>query len=330
MNPAMRHPLRMVLRAPLLAALVAFATQPAWAQQAGLDAPNSPVNQPSATSAQPIEVVPPSGQDAETPQQKADDAQLPAYLQNNSGTETGGTAYDPWERYNRRVYRFNKRLDTTVAKPLAQAYVHDVPQPMRNGVSHFFRNLAQPVTALNLLLQGHPTSACKSLGRFAVNTTLGIGGVFDPATRMHIPPYNEDFGQTLGHWGWRRSRYFLLPFAGPGTLRDRIGSLTDAQIGPYRYIQPLGLRVAVAGVSLVDTRARILPLDELSAGIEDDYLLVREAWSQRRMHQIDDQNASITGQAAEDSLKSYDFPEDHPEAIASPQAQPSDTQPVQH
>ena len=238
---------------------------------------------------------------AQTPEQAAsEDSQLPAYLQSSPDAEANSAVFDPWEHYNRKIYRFNKKVDKAIAKPLALAYVRVVPQPVRTGVAHFYQNLLQPVTAVNLLLQGHPKSSAESLGRFAVNTTIGVAGFFDPATKMHIPPFNEDFGQTLGRWGWRKSRYFLLPFLGPGTLRDRVGSVTDgALFGPYKFIMPTDLRYGLVGLSLVDTRVQILPLDELSAGIDDDYILVREAWSQRRNHQIDDQTVNITDEAAE-------------------------------
>lgn len=329
----MRNLQRIFLRAQWLIVLLALATLPAWAQQIESAARNSPSRQPSATTTQPLPIQSAPETNIETPQQTSDDAQLPAYLQDNSKTEANSTAYDPWEHYNRNVYHFNKKVDKAIAKPLALAYIRVVPQPVRIGVSHFCENLRQPITAVNLLLQGHPGSAGNSLGRFAVNTALGIGGVFDPATKMHIPRYNEDFGQTLGRWGWRRSRYFLLPFFGPGTVRDRIGSLTDAEfLGPYKYFQPIELRVGLVGLSLIDTRVRILPLDELSAGIDDDYLLVREAWTQRRMHQIDDQTVNLTDQAARDSLKRYDFPEDHQaNPTPMPQAPPADSsEPVKH
>ena len=274
-----------------LVVLLASCIAPAWAQPPG---PSIPEGDSSGTPAQATASQPESQAPAPPPadgtrQQDPDDAQLPLYLQ-DSRFAADHAAYDPWERYNRSIYRFNKGVDTALGKPLAAAYERDVPEPVRDGVSHFFANLRQPVSAANLLLQGHPDAACKSLGRFAINTTIGIGGLFDPATRMHIPPFDEDFGQTLGHWGWRRSRYFLLPFLGPGTLRDRIGSLADTPLGPIGYLQPAQWRVAVIGLEVVDTRAALLPLDELGNGIDDDYILVREAWTQRRMHQIDDQS----------------------------------------
>jgi phospholipid-binding lipoprotein MlaA len=276
----------------LLAALMAIWIAPVSAQQLIPSGGNGPqASSAPTTESQRVSQAPPSERAKQTPQQAAEDAQLPAYLRN--GLAADHATYDPWERYNRRIFRFNKRVDTAVLKPLATGYVRAVPEPVRDSVSNFYTNLRQPVDAVNLFLQGHPASACKSLGRLAVNTTIGIGGLFDPATRMHIPSYDEDFGQTLGHWGWRRSRYFLLPFFGPGTLRDRLGSLADAPLGPIQYFHPTQLRVAVIGLEVVDVRAGILPLDELGTGIDDDYILVREAWSQRRMHQIDDQDVDL-------------------------------------
>src|SRR5690606_22639331 len=102
-------------------------------------------------------------------------------------------SYDPWEGWNRRVHRFNNAVDRTIAKPLARFYVKVVPRPVRLGVGNFFSNLGQPVSALNALLQGRPGHAGQSLGRFLVNATLGIGGLFDPATAMNIPNRSEDF-----------------------------------------------------------------------------------------------------------------------------------------
>ncbi len=272
--------------------LLGIAMSPAWAQPAGtaeqIPAPATPPA-PAATNPHA------SPQASETPEQAAEDTQLPAYLRDSPEAEATSAAYDPWERYNRKMFRFNKWVDNGLTKSVALAYVRIVPRPIRTGVTHFYQNLDQPVTTVNLLLQGHPQSACKSLGRFAVNTTIGIGGLFDPASRMHIPRFDEDFGQTLGHWGWRKSRYFLLPFAGPGTVRDRIGALVDAEYGPYNYIHPTYVRLGVAGMSRIEWRVHLLPLEDLDVGIEDEYLLVREAWSQRRLHKIDDQNVDSKG-----------------------------------
>lgn len=204
----------------------------------------------------------------------------------DDGAPARPAAYDPWERYNRRMHRFNNAVDRRVARPLASAYVRAVPAPVRSGVSNFFNNLGQPVSAINALLQGKPRQAAHSLGRFVLNSTLGIGGVFDPATAAKLENRSEDFGQTLGVWGWKRSRYVELPLFGPRTLRDVLGMAGDAPLSPLRQVDADRVRVPLQGMQLVDLRAQLLSTDALREGVEDDYALVRDAWSQRRDYQI--------------------------------------------
>ena len=182
----------------------------------------------------------------------------------------GPTSFDPWEKLNRRVHRFNMVVDRRVAKPLATAYVHVVPRPVRLGVSNFFNNLGQPVSALNALLQGKPKQAGQSAGRFLLNTTLGIGGLFDPATAANLPNRSEDFGQTLGVWGWKRSRYIELPLFGPRTLRDVFGMAADAPLSPTRQVEDDKARVFLQGLQLVDVRAQLLSTDSFREGAADD------------------------------------------------------------
>jgi len=195
-------------------------------------------------------------------------------------------SFDPWEPMNRRVHRFNNAVDRRVAKPLAQAYVKVVPRPVRLGVSNFFSNLGQPVSALNALLQGKPKVAAQALGRFALNTTLGVGGLFDPASDAHLPNHSEDFGQTLGVWGWKRSRYVELPLFGPRTVRDVFGLVGDAPLSPLRQMDSNQGRVFLQGLQLVDVRTQLFSVDRMREGAADDYTLVRDAWLQRRRYQI--------------------------------------------
>ncbi|MBB1061611.1 MlaA family lipoprotein [Marilutibacter spongiae] len=195
-------------------------------------------------------------------------------------------SYDPWERYNRKMHRFNNAVDRSVARPLARGYVKVVPRPVRLGVSNFFNNLGQPVAAVNALLQGKPRQAGQSLGRFLLNSTLGIAGIFDPASDAKLPNRSEDFGQTLGVWGWKRSRYVELPLFGPRTLRDSFGMVGDAPLSPLRQVEVDKVRIPVQGLQLVDVRAQLLATDSLREGAEDDYTLVRDAWMQRRSYQI--------------------------------------------
>lgn len=224
------------------------------------------------------------------------DQELPSYLAADDDGNPSA-AYDPWERQNRRVYRFNRRLDRAIVRPLASAYVNTVPRGMRDSLHRALGNLRQPAISLDLLMGGKPGPSIASLGRFALNLTVGIGGLFDPATAAHLPQYDDDFGQTLAHWGWQRSRYLMLPFFGPGTVRDRLGMLVDMQVSPYRYVQPAGASAGLFGVASIDARSRALALDDLVTGTDDDYALLREAWSQHRQYVIQTQAVAPTNHA---------------------------------
>ena len=194
---------------------------------------------------------------------------------------------DPWEGFNRHVHGFNNTADQLVFRPLAVGYDTVAPAPVKAGVSRFFANLGMPATAVNQALQGRPRHAAQSLGRFAVNFTVGIGGVFDPATHFGVPQHSpQDFGQTLATWGWSESRYLVLPLFGPRTLRDTVAIVGDQPLSPLGQVQS---SVAAAGLQMmevVDGRARMLPLDKFRRDAFDDYLLVRDAWAQRRKRQI--------------------------------------------
>ncbi len=196
------------------------------------------------------------------------------------------SSYDPWEPLNRRVHAFNNAVDRRIATPLARAYVATVPRPVRLGVTNFFNNLGQPVSAVNALLQGKPAQAGASLGRFVVNTTLGVAGFFDPATRFNIPNRSEDFGQTLGVWGWKSSRYVELPLFGPRTVRDTFGLVGDAPLSIVRQVDNAETRYFLQGLQLVDLRTQLFALDSLREGATDEYALFRDSWLQRRNYQI--------------------------------------------
>jgi len=195
-------------------------------------------------------------------------------------------SYDPWEPLNRRVHAFNNVVDEYVASPLAHVYVEVVPRPVRLGVRNFFGNLGQPVNALNSLLQGKPAEAGQAVARFLLNSTLGIGGIFDPATDANLSRSSEDFGQTLGKWGWRQSRYVELPLFGPRTVRDVFGLIGDSPLSPLRQVEQDTVRVFLQGLQLVDVRTQLFAVDSMREGATDDYALVRDAWLQRRNYQI--------------------------------------------
>ncbi|SDQ26020.1 ABC-type transporter Mla maintaining outer membrane lipid asymmetry, lipoprotein component MlaA [Pseudoxanthomonas sp. CF385] len=196
--------------------------------------------------------------------------------------------WDPWEKQNRRVHRFNTVVDAHVLRPLARAYTRALPARIRAGVTRFFRNLGEPANAINHALQGHPGHSLATLGRFALNTTLGVGGVFDPASRMGLRRRDEeDVGQTLGTWGWRRSRYLVLPLLGPRTVRDTLSLVADQRVAPLRYVNDGTTALALQALEVVDGRTQLAAFDDAREDAYDDYAFVRDAWSQRRVHQIE-------------------------------------------
>ena len=227
---------------------------------------------------------------------------------NAGATANRDAIYDPWEPMNRRIHKFNLVVDRYVAHPLATAYVNVVPHPMRLGVTNFFDNLSSPLTMVNQLLQGRPRDAVQTLGRFVVNTTLGIGGLFDPASDLKMKRRSEDFGQTFGTWGWQRSRYLELPFFGPRTVRDTFGLAGDIPMSPVSYVDSDKLRIGLQGLQLVDTRSQLLSLDSLREGAPDEYALTRDAWMQRRAYQIEHDRRHKPGDEAEDQDRDQTVP----------------------
>lgn len=209
---------------------------------------------------------------------------------------------DPWEGFNRKMYAFNDVFDRILLRPVAKGYVSVTPRPLRTGVSNFFSNLQQPVTALNLILQGHPIQAGTALGRFLVNATIGIGGAFDPATHFEIPKRSRDFGQTMAQWGWMDSRFLVLPVFGPSTLRDGVGKGASSTVSPVTWLA----RREGAEVSIlygIDARASVLPFESMLKDAADPYLMIRDAYLQRRRCQIIDCSSEMPDYL----LPDYDF-----------------------
>jgi phospholipid-binding lipoprotein MlaA len=197
---------------------------------------------------------------------------------------------DRFERFNRGVYRFNDALDRGVARPVARAYVKVTPRPVRTGVSNFLSNLSSPVTIVNQLLQGKVRAFGVDTTRLVVNTTVGIGGLFDPATRMGLEKGDEDFGQTLGRWGVASGPFLMLPVLGPSTVRDGIARIPDQFAEPRTYIDHDLTRYGLLALDLVDTRAALLETDPVLDRAFDRYGFVRNAWLQRRQFEVYDGN----------------------------------------
>lgn len=267
-----------------LAEAEALSPAPAPAPPAQASASTPPIEPAAAADA---------GNRAQPGKDEAPDAHAEAEAEDAGAALYADTPVrDPWERFNRRIHRFNNLVDKYALRPLAVGYSKAVPAPVRSGVSKFFGNLGQPATAINRALQGHPVLALKSLGRFAVNSTLGVAGLFDPAARMGLPAGDsEDFGQTLATWGWRDSRYLVMPLLGPRTVRDSAAIVADQRLSPLAYVDDTATASALQVLEIVDGRVQRMPMDQMREGVYDDYTFVRDAWSQHRRHQIDERES---------------------------------------
>ncbi len=208
------------------------------------------------------------------------------------GEELATTVYDPWEGYNRWMYNFNAKFDRYLFLPVVSGYKTVLPQFARDGIFNVFRNLGEFRNIANSLLQAKPVQSGRSLGRFVVNSTIGVGGLFDPATSFGLYFQREDFGQTLGVWGVGPGPYLVLPLLGPNTLRDSTSFLVDAAIHPiyepYPWLFELKTEelYAVAVLEGVEVRSR-LGFKYYEMGSPYEYILVRKLWLEYRQLQIE-------------------------------------------
>jgi phospholipid-binding lipoprotein MlaA len=196
---------------------------------------------------------------------------------------------DPYEDFNRQMFAFNEGLDQAVIEPLAYGYRSVTNEPVREGVGNFSKNLGEPLTFVNHVLQGKLPDAGATLGRFVVNTTVGVGGVFDPASTMGLQRTNEDFGQTLGVWGVEPGPFIVLPFLGPSTTRDIVGRGADAALNPLNYPEfekDDAIRLGVLALGGINAREdAIEAFDDLRAQV-DPYTTLRRLYGRTRAADI--------------------------------------------
>lgn len=205
--------------------------------------------------------------------------------------DAGKTPADPFEVYNRHMFEFNDRVDEYVVRPVAEGYVKVVPEPARDCIGNFFRNLGDLGNAANNLLQGKAYEASSDLCRVVINSTIGLLGCFDVATKMGLTRSNEDLGQTFGRWGVGPGPYFVLPLLGPSTVRDTIGRVGDTYADPVTYIDSTIVAVTTQSVRVIDVRAGLLQASRLLEGAAlDKYQFVRDAYLQRRRNLVYDGN----------------------------------------
>lgn len=202
---------------------------------------------------------------------------------------------DRFEEANRAIYKLNRGFDKAVLRPTTMGYRAVVPAAARRGASNALDNVDEPLTFINALLQGKIKSAFRAVDRFAVNSTLGVGGLADHATDMGLPRQEEDFGQTLAAWGIGSGPFLMLPFFGPSTLRDVVGLGVDTVTDPWPRFQKRGIdltgtqRMGMTGLEVIDLRSRLVDTaDPLLEGALDEYATVRSAYLQQRLSAIYD------------------------------------------
>ena len=214
---------------------------------------------------------------------------------------------DPWESYNRTIYKFNDGADKAVLKPVAKAYRFVTPKFVRVGVSNFFSNLDDVTVFFNDMFQGKFRRAVADGGRFVINTTFGLGGLIDVAGVAGAPKHYEDFGQTLGVWGMGPGPYFMLPLLGPSSTRDASGRVVDIFFAPGNYVRNVNAARGAYVLNVVNVRSNLLDTEKvLDEAAVDRYSFLRDAYLQRRESLVYDGNPP---KKADQEFDDFDEPE---------------------
>jgi phospholipid-binding lipoprotein MlaA len=201
------------------------------------------------------------------------------------------TNNDPYEGFNRGVYKFNDTLDRAALKPIAKGYRKVTPGFVRTGIGNVLSNLEYPGTFVNQFLQGKWVLGFRDTGRFLLNSTLGVAGIFDVATPLGLEKNDEDFGQTLAFWGVSSGPFINLPLLGPSSVRDAPMRALDFLTNPLQYADiPWEAEWGQRVIGVVHSRSELLPLDETLQRTYDPYAFIRDAWAQQREFNIFDGN----------------------------------------
>lgn len=213
----------------------------------------------------------------------ADEADAGDPLSDSDDSFVGPTVGDPLEPINRPVFSANDAIDRAVLGPIADFYGWVVPGPIKQGIRGVFSNLNRPVVFVNQVLQLHPKGAAETLGRFALNTTLGIGGLFDPAAELGWDEHHADFGQTLGRYGVPPGIYHVIPLLGPSTTRDAFGSVVDTMLRVDSWFLPMTTLLYIGGGYGITVREdNRQEIAELRRSSLDFYAAVRSGYLQHR------------------------------------------------
>lgn len=220
---------------------------------------------------------------------------------------------DPWEELNRPIFRFNRGLDRVTLEPVATAYQRYVPSLMRTGIGNFYANLRGPRNIINNFLQGKGGDGFSETGRFIVNSTIGVLGLVDVASRVGLESHKEDFGQTLAVWGIPDGPYVMVPFAGPQTLRDVFAFPMDVLADPLWHYEHDTVRYSLYALRFIRLRASLLETDDLLDEAFDPYVRLREAYLQNRRFEVYDGNPPVDDDFYDDFYDDLPEPDPAPE-----------------
>ena len=192
---------------------------------------------------------------------------------------------DPFEDFNRKTFNFNERIDEKVLKPIAKTY-SKLPPNVKNGVSNFFNNLEDVETSINQFLQGKPKKSLNDITRFFINSTIGLGGFIDVASKIGLERNEEDFGQTLAVWGVGQGPYIMLPGLGPSTLRDTLSRPVSSFSSVTFHMTDTDVNITLKVIDAIETREKLLDIESLLTG--DKYAFVKDAYIQSINYEIKD------------------------------------------
>ena len=196
---------------------------------------------------------------------------------------------DPFEDINRTVYGFNETVDDNLLEPVSRAYKDHVPEVAQDRVSDFFGNLRDVSTLANQILQFKPVESVETLGRILVNSTIGLGGLFDMASDMGLTTDDEDFGQTMGVWGVEQGPYVVLPLLGPSTVRDGVGLFVDTTSDANMIDKTEGIGfISSSAINIIDKRVELLPVTDMLDLSDDPYTMMRSSYLQKRKFDVFD------------------------------------------
>jgi len=236
---------------------------------------------------------------------------------------------DPWEGFNRDMYAVHDSVDRAVLEPVARGYRAVTPSPVRQGVLNFLRNLRGPVIFANDVLQGEPSRGATTVARFAINTTIGVAGIFDPASNMGLERHDEDFGQTLAVWGVSEGPYLFVPLMGPSNVRDTTGRFVDMIFDPLSYLNGDDADAWRAGrgvITGVATREQLLEsVDDIRRDSLDPYSTIRSSYELLRASAVENGQTDVEDLPDFDDISEAEEPIEPVSGENTPQVAPIET-----